>query len=101
MEIEEGNVYCQLGKVKRFHMFVYVKAYKGRLLFFDIHTGELHLINSIAVERALTTIAYHPVHNDLKMFDFVEKLPDDVFAVIVEQTELKLKDKEPDILNLF
>lgn len=101
MNIKPGNVYCQLGKVKRFHMFIFVKEYKGRLLFFDAHTGELFLINSITVEKALTADTFHPVHPELRMFDFVEELPKDIFDVIVEQTELKLNDKEPELLNLF
>ena len=101
MNIEPGNVYCQLGKVKRFHMFIYVKEYKGRLLFFDAHIGELFLINAFTVEKALKTDTYHPVHPELRMFDFVERLPDDVFEVVEADTELKLNEKEPEILNLF
>lgn len=101
MNIESGNVYCQLGKVKRFHMFIFVKEYKGRLLFFDAHTGELFLMNSSTVEKALTTDTFHPVHPELRMFDFVEKLPDDVFEVVKADSELKLNEKEPEILNLF
>lgn len=101
MNIEPGNVYCQLGKVKRFHMFIYVKEYKGRLLFFDAHTGELFLMNNSAVQKALNTDTYHPVHPELRMFDFVEKLPDDVFEVVKADSELKLNEKEPEILNLF
>lgn len=101
MNIEPGNVYCQLGKVKRFHMFIYVKEYKGRLLFFDAHTGELFLINVSTVEKALNTDTHHPVHPELRMFDFVEKLPDDIFEVVKADSELKLNEKEPKILNLF
>jgi hypothetical protein len=101
MKINKGDVFCLLGKVKRFHMFTYVREYKGRLLFFDIHTGEIFLLNYSTVERALNKETNHPVHPDLKMFDFVEQLPHDVFNVIEADTELKLKEKEPDILNLF
>ena len=53
MNIKPGDVYAQLGKVKRFHMFVFVKEYKGRMLFFDIHTGELFLLTYKTVEKAL------------------------------------------------
>lgn len=101
MNLNPGEVYCQLGKVKRFHMFAYVKEYKGRLLFFDIHTGELFLITLKTFETVRNKNTYHPVHSDLKMFDFVEQLPEDVFEVIKVDTELKLNEKEPEILNLF
>lgn len=101
MKINEGDVFCQLGKVKRFHMFVFVREYKGRMLFFDIHTGDLFLINYSTVEKAMDRDTNHPVHPELKMFDFVEHLPDDVFEVIKADTELKLNEKEPNILNLF
>ena len=101
MNIKPGDVYAQLGKIKRFHMFVFVKEYKGRMLFFDIHTGELFLITYKTIEKALETITYHPVHRDLKMFDYVETLPDDVFEVVKADCELKIKEKEPEILDLF
>ena len=70
MNIKPGDVYAQLGKIKRFHMFVFVKEYKGRMLFFDIHTGELFLLTYKTIEKALETNTYHPVHRDLKMFDY-------------------------------
>lgn len=101
MNINPGDVYAQLGKIKRFHMFVFVKEYKGRMLFFDIHTGELFLITYKTIEKALQTNTYHPVHRDLKMFDFVESLPDDVFEVIKADSEIKINEKEPEILDLF
>lgn len=82
-------------------MFVYVQDYKGRMLFFDAHTGELFLINASAVQKALECDTHHPVHPELKMFDFVSHLPDEIFNVIKADTELKLNEKEPDILNLF
>lgn len=101
MNIKPGDVYAQLGKIKRFHMFVFVKEYKGRMLFFDIHTGELFLITYKTIEKALQTNTYHPVHRDLKMFDYVETLPDDVFEVVKADSEIKIKEKEPEILDLF
>lgn len=101
MNIKPGDVYAQLGKIKRFHMFVFVKEYKGRMLFFDIHTGELFLLTYKTIEKALETNTYHPVHRDLKMFDFVESLPDDVFEVIKADSEIKINEKEPEILDLF
>lgn len=101
MNINPGDVYAQLGKIKRFHMFVFVKEYKGRMLFFDIHTGELFLITYKTIEKALQTNTYHPVHRDLKMFDYVETLPDDVFEVVKADSEIKIKEKEPEILDLF
>lgn len=101
MNIKPGDVYAQLGKVKRFHMFVFVKEYKGRMLFFDIHTGELFLLTYKTIEKALQTNTYHPVHRDLKMFDYVETLPDDVFEVVKADSEIKIKEKEPEILDLF
>lgn len=101
MNIKPGDVYAQLGKIKRFHMFVFVKEYKGRMLFFDIHTGELFLLTYKTIEKALQTDTYHPVHRDLKMFDYVETLPDDVFEVIKADSEIKIKEKEPEILDLF
>jgi hypothetical protein len=101
MNIKPGDVYAQLGKIKRFHMFVFVKEYKGRMLFFDIHTGELFLLTYKTIEKALETTTYHPVHRDLKMFDFVESLPDDVFEVIKADSEIKINEKEPEILDLF
>lgn len=101
MNIKPGDVYAQLGKVKRFHMFVFVKEYKGRMLFFDIHTGELFLLTYKTIEKALQTNTYHPVHRDLKMFDFVESLPDDVFEVVKADSEIKINEKEPEILDLF
>lgn len=101
MNIKPGDVYAQLGKIKRFHMFVFVKEYKGRMLFFDIHTGELFLITYKTIEKALETNTYHPVHRDLKMFDYVETLPDDVFEVVKADSEIKIKEKEPEILDLF
>ena len=101
MNIKPGDVYAQLGKIKRFHMFVFVKEYKGRMLFFDIHTGELFLITYKTIEKALQTTIYHPVHRDLKMFDYVETLPDDVFEVVKADSEIKINEKEPEILDLF
>ena len=101
MNINPGDVYAQLGKIKRFHMFVFVKEYKGRMLFFDIHTGELFLITYTTIEKALQTTIYHPVHRDLKMFDYVETLPDDVFEVVKADSEIKINEKEPEILDLF
>lgn len=101
MKINPGDVYCQLGKVLRFHMFVFVQEYKGRMLFFDAHTGDLHLLTYKTVEKALSTDTHHPVHPELRMFDFVEHLPDDVFDVIQATVDIKLKEKEPEILNLF
>lgn len=101
MNIKPGDVYAQLGKIKRFHMFVFVKEYKGRMLFFDIHTGELFLLTYKTIEKALETNTYHPVHRDLKMFDYVETLPDDVFEVVKADSEIKIKEKEPEILDLF
>lgn len=101
MNIKPGDVYAQLGKVKRFHMFVFVKEYKGRMLFFDIHTGELFLLTYKTIEKALQTNTYHPVHRDLKMFDYVETLPDDVFEVVEADSEIKINEKEPEILDLF
>lgn len=101
MNIKPGDVYAQLGKIKRFHMFVFVKEYKGRMLFFDIHTGELFLLTYKTIEKALQTDTYHPVHRDLKMFDYVETLPDDVFEVVKADSEIKIKEKEPEILDLF
>ena len=101
MNIRPGDVYAQLGKVKRFHMFVFVKEYKGRMLFFDIHTGELFLLTYKTIEKALQTNTYHPVHRDLKMFDYVETLPDDVFEVVEADSEIKINEKEPEILDLF
>jgi hypothetical protein len=101
MNINPGDVYAQLGKIKRFHMFVFVKEYKGRMLFFDIHTGELFLITYKTFEKALQTNTYHPVHRDLKMFDYVETLPDDVFEVVKADSEIKINEKEPEILDLF
>lgn len=101
MNIKPGDVYAQLGKIKRFHMFVFVKEYKGRMLFFDIHTGELFLLTYKTIEKALQTDTYHPVHRDLKMFDYVETLPDDVFEVIKADSEIKINEKEPEILDLF
>ncbi|MBQ2982697.1 MAG: hypothetical protein IJD58_11320 [Lachnospiraceae bacterium] len=101
MNIKPGDVYAQLGKVKRFHMFVFVKEYKGRMLFFDIHTGELFLLTYKTIEKALQTNTYHPVHRDLKMFDYVETLPDDVFEVVKADSEIKINEKEPEILDLF
>ena len=101
MNIKPGDVYAQLGKIKRFHMFVFVKEYKGRMLFFDIHTGELFLLTYKTIEKALQTTIYHPVHRDLKMFDYVETLPDDVFEVVKADSEIKINEKEPEILDLF
>ena len=101
MKLKPGDVYCQLGKVRRFHMFVYVMDYKNRLLFFDAHTGEIFLLTYKTVEKALNADTHHPVHPELRMFDFVETLPDDVFEVIQKDTELKLNEKEPEILALF
>jgi hypothetical protein len=101
MNIKPGDVYAQLGKVKRFHMFVFVKEYKGRMLFFDIHTGELFLMTYKTIEKALQTNTYHPVHRDLKMFDYVESLPEDVFEVIKADSEIKINEQEPEILDLF
>lgn len=101
MNIKPGDVYAQLGKIKRFHMFVFVKEYKGRMLFFDIHTGELFLLTYKTIEKALQTDTYHPVHRDLKMFDYVETLPDDVFEVVKADSEIKINEKEPEILDLF
>lgn len=101
MNIKPGDVYAQLGKIKRFHMFVFVKEYKGRMLFFDIHTGELFLLTYKTIEKALETNTYHPVHRDLKMFDYVETLPDDIFEVVKADSEIKIKEKEPEILDLF
>lgn len=101
MNIKPGDVYAQLGKVKRFHMFVFVKEYKGRMLFFDIHTGELFLLTYKTIKKALQTNTYHPVHRDLKMFDYVETLPDDVFEVVKADSEIKINEKEPEILDLF
>ena len=101
MNIKPGDVYAQLGKVKRFHMFVFVKEYKGRMLFFDIHTGELFLMTYKTIEKALQTNTYHPVHRDLKMFDYVESLPEDVFEVVKADSEIKINEQEPEILDLF
>lgn len=101
MNIKPGDVYAQLGKIKRFHMFVFVKEYKGRMLFFDIHTGELFLLTYKTIEKALETNTYHPVHRDLKMFDYVETLPDDIFEVVKADSEIKINEKEPEILDLF
>ena len=101
MNISPGDAYCQLGKVKRFHIFIYVKEYKGRLLFFDAHTGEIFLLTYKTVEKALKTDTYHPVHPELRMFDFVEHLPEDVFEVIKADADLKIAEKEPIVLNLF
>jgi hypothetical protein len=82
-------------------MFVFVKEYKGRMLFFDIHTGELFLMTYKTIEKALQTNTYHPVHRDLKMFDYVESLPEDVFEVIKADSEIKINEQEPEILDLF
>lgn len=101
MNINPGDVYCQLGKIKRFHMFVFVQEYKRCLLFFDIHTGDLYLLTYKTVEKALNADTHHPVHPELRMFDFVEHLPDDVFSVVKATVEIKLKENEPTILDLF
>lgn len=87
--------------MKRFHIFTFIKRYKGRALLYDCHTGELFLVTYKALERALNSSANHPIHNDLKMFDFIETLPKDVFSVMKADAELKIKEKEPEILNLF
>ena len=99
--IEPGFTYCNLSSVKRFHIFIFVKEYKGRLLFFDVHTGELFLLTYKTVDKVLNTNAFHPVHKDLKLFDFIEKSPDDVFEVVLADTELKLQESEPEILDLL
>lgn len=101
MNIKPGDTYCQLGQVKRFHIFVFVKEYKGRLLFFDTHTYDLVLITYKAFEKALKTNAHHPVYPELQMFDFIETLPNDVMEVIKAHVEASIKEKEPDILDIF
>ena len=101
MKIKPGDTWCQLREVKRFHIFTFVKRYKGRTLLYDCHTGEIFLVTYKALERALNTSANHPVHADLRMFDFIENLPKDVFSVIKADAEFKLNEKEPEILNLF
>lgn len=101
MNIKPGDTYCQLGQVKRFHIFTFVDEYKGRLLFFDAHTYEIFLITYKAFEKAIEAESYHPDYPELRMFDFVETLPDDVFGVIKAHTEASLKEKEPEILDIF
>lgn len=101
MNIKPGDAYCILGPIKRFHIFIFVKEYKRRMLFFDAHTGEIFLINYKTIERALNTDTHHPVHPELRMLDFIEHLPDDVFEVIKADSELKLNEGELKILNLF
>jgi hypothetical protein len=101
MNIKAGDTWCQLREVKRFHIFTFIQDYKGRALLYDCHTGEIFLVTYKELEYALTSSANHPMHADLKMFDFIETLPDDVLEVMKADTELKLKEKEPKILNLF
>ncbi len=101
MNINPGDAYCLLGKVKRFHIFIFVKEYKGRMLFFDAHTGELFLLTYKTVERALETDIHHFNHPELRMFDFIEHLPEDIFEVIKADSDIKISEKEPQILDLF
>lgn len=99
--MKPGDTYCQWGKVKRFHILTYVMDYKGRMLFFDTVTYDIYLITYKTVEKALDTKIYHPVRQDLRMFDFIETLPEEVLEVIKAEVELKIKEKEPEILDLF
>lgn len=63
--------------------------------------GDLFLVTYKDLNMALTMSANHPSHKDLKMFDYIETLPEDVFQVMEADAELKLKEKEPELLNLF
>lgn len=101
LDLKEGDTFANLWKIKRFHIFVYVKDYKGYLLFFDIVENIPVLLSYKTVEKLMTTPADHPVHKNLMMFDYIERLPESVFDVVKKEMENRIKDKEPSILNLF
>lgn len=98
--MKPGNTYCNYSNILRLHIFTFVKEYKGRLLFFDTVDGNIMLFTKIAVEKALTTDGEHPKHR-VKVFDFIEELPPDVFDVIVAETDKKLSKEEPKVIDLF
>lgn len=99
--MKPGDTYCQWGKVKRFHILTYIMDYKARMLFFDTVTYDIYLITYKSVEKALATKIYHPVRQDLRMFDFIETIPEEALKELKDVVELMIKEKEPEILDLF
>lgn len=101
MELKKGDTWCQLREVKRFHFFTFVGDYKGRALLFDSHDRKIFLVSYREIECALNSSAHHPFHNELRMFDFIETLPDFVMECINAEVEDLLKEGEPEELTLF
>lgn len=99
--LKPGNCYALLGRVMCHHLLIYVKEYKGYLLFFDFIVPGVHLISHSAFEKAIHTNGVHPIDNNIKMLNFIEKIPDDVFEVVEAEVEKRLLEKEPEILNIF
>jgi len=101
MNINPGDVFQILSPKKRFSGVIYMFDYKGRMLFFDFITCDCYLITYKTVERALNSKAHHPVHEDLKILNFLETIPNDVYEELKNIIKLQIRANEPEILDLF
>jgi hypothetical protein len=98
--VKPGDTYCNYCDINRLHIYTYVDDYKGRKLFFDTITGEVVLFNQSTIEYVLSKDGNHPKHK-VKLFDYIETLPADIFEVVKAECSKKISEKEPEILNLF
>lgn len=101
MNIKPGDVFQILSPKKRFGGVIYMFDYKGRMLFFDFITRDCYLMTYKTVERALNSKAHHPVHEDLKILNFLETIPNDVYEELKNIIKLQIRANEPEILDLF
>jgi hypothetical protein len=98
--MKPGDTFCNYSLVNRLHIYTYVDDYKGRALFFDTIDGSVVLINKTTIDYVLKKDGNHPTHS-VKLFDYIETLPEDVFAVVKAEVDKKISEKEPEILNLI
>lgn len=80
--LEPGDTFGINGFKKRGHIVTFVQDEGGYALFFDTLTGEIFKLPYNEIDIAVKRLAPHPFRDDILTFDFIEKLPDDVFEVV-------------------
>lgn len=80
--LEPGDTFGINGFKKRGHIVTFVQDYAGYALFFDSLTGEIFTLAYKEIDIAMKKFAAHPFRNDILIFDYIEKLPEDVFEVV-------------------
>lgn len=90
-ELKEGDILAINGKSKRGHFIVVFRVMQNDVLVFDTLNADIFKIDKTNALNAMQHIVGHPKHDDIKMLDLIENLPEDVYEVVKANAEERVQ----------